>query len=81
MPKAKELSVRLYFASHFATQAKSQVTRETLCLENFKCDFPTLHSYYIYPHYLQNCKEAIQRKILERFYNTHLLERELLILK
>ena len=43
---------------------------------NFKCDSYTLHIYSIYPHYPQNCKEAIQRKTLQRFLqHTHILER------
>ena len=49
---------------------------------DFKCDSYTLHLYYIYPHYPLKCKEAIQKKTLERFLqHTHLLERELLILR
>ena len=45
-----------------------------------KCNSQNAH--YIYPHYLQNCKEAIQKKTLERFLqHTYLLKRELLILK
>ena len=41
----------------------------TKCIDrwDFKCDFYTLHSYYIYAHYPQNCKQAIQKKTLERF--------------
>ena len=30
----------------------------------FKCDFLTLHSYYIYPHYPQKYEEVIQREKL-----------------
>ena len=44
------------------------------CTDNwdFKCDSYTLHLYYIYFHYPQNCKETIQKKILERFLqHTH----------
>ena len=82
MLEDKESSVRLYFASHFTTQAKSWVTRETLYLEGFKCDLSSFLLYYIYPHYPQNYKEAIQKKSLEKFLqHTHLLEKELLILK
>ena len=72
MPKAEELSARLYITSHFTTQAKSQVTHETICLEDFKCDLSSSLPYYIYPHYLQNYKETIQKKTLERFLqHTH----------
>ena len=39
---------------------------------DFKCDSYTIYPYYIYPHYPQDCKETIQKKILERgFYNAH----------
>ena len=47
--------------------ANSRVTREILYLDDFKCDYYTLHPYYIYPHYPQNCKESIQKKTLESF--------------
>ena len=46
----------------------------TRCTDSwdFKCDSYTIYSYYIYPHYPQICKEAIQKKTLERgSYNTH----------
>ena len=46
----------------------------TKCTDSwdFKCDSYTLHLYYIYLHYPQNCKETIQKKILERFLqHTH----------
>lgn len=47
------------------------LTREwpARCTDNwdFKCDSYTLHPYYIYPHYPQNWKEAIQKKTLEMF--------------
>ena len=62
--------------SHFATQAKSQVTCKTHYLDDFKCDFPTLYPYYIYHHYIQKCKEAIQKKTLERFLQHTQLVRE-----
>ena len=60
MLEAEKSSDRLYFSSHLATQAKSQVTHETLCLDDFKCDISSSLPYYIYPHYPQNYKEAIQ---------------------
>ena len=59
MLEVEESNVRLYFASHFVTQAKSRVTYKTLCLEDFKCDISFSFPYYIYPHYPQNCKNAI----------------------
>ena len=50
------------------------MTRKTLCLDDFKCNSYTFHSYYIYPYYPQNWKLAIQKKTLERFLqHTHLL--------
>ena len=57
----------------------SQLTRwPAKCTDNwdFKCDSYTLHPYYIYPHYPQDCKEAIQKKTLERFlqHTYHLRE-------
>ena len=55
------------FASHFATWLTPRVTCETLYLDDFKCDSYTLHSYYIYPHYPQNCKEAIFKNALKMF--------------
>ena len=33
-------------------------SRDTLTT-NYKCDSYSLHLYYIYPHYPQNCKETI----------------------
>ena len=39
-----------------------QVTRKTLCLDDFEYYSYTLHSYYIYPYYLQNFKETIPKK-------------------
>ena len=48
--------------------------------QDFKCDSYTLHPYYIYPNYPQNCKEVVQKKTLERgFYPS--CQRELFILK
>ena len=60
------------FREYFARQAISRGTCETLCLEDFKCDFHTLHPYYIYLHYPQKCR----RQLIENprgFYNTHTL--------
>ena len=58
MLEAEESITRLYFARQDILRG----TRETLCLEDFKCDFLTLHLYYIYPHYLQKLGETIQRE-------------------
>ena len=59
------------FRECLARRANSRDTRETLCLENFKCNFLTLHLYYIYPHYPQKYvrlfREENPRKV---FYNT-----------
>ena len=63
---------KLYFASH-SHLANSWVTCKTLCLNNFKYDSYTIYPYYIYPHYPQNCKEAIQKKAWRGFYNTYLV--------
>ena len=46
---------------HMLEAPKSRITRET------KCDSYTLHPYYIYPYYPQNCKEAIQKKTIKMF--------------
>ena len=67
MLETEKLSAKLYFASHFATWAKLRVTCEILCLEDIKCDISSSVPYYIYPHYSQNCKGAIQSKTLKRF--------------
>ena len=54
--------------------ANLQVTRETLCLDYFKCDSYTLHPYYIYHHYQQKCIEAVQKKTVKKFLqHTHLV--------
>ena len=37
-------------------------THETLCFEDFKCDFLTLHSHYIYPHYPQKYERLFREK-------------------
>ena len=56
------------FRKYFVKQAILQGTRETFCLEDFKCDFLTFYSHYIYPHYLQKyqqeCKVVIYNYIL-----------------
>ena len=39
------------FREYFVRQAISWGTRETLYMEDFKCDFLSILSYYIYPHY------------------------------
>ena len=39
------------FREYFVRQAILRGTRETLYLEDFKCDFLSILSYYIYPHY------------------------------
>ena len=54
--------------------ANSWVTCETLYLEDYKCDLSSSLPYYIYSHYPQNCKGAIQKKTLEKFLqHTHLV--------
>ena len=40
----------LSFSEYFARKVISQGTWETLYLAKIKCDFSTLHSYYIYLH-------------------------------
>ena len=62
MLEVEESSARLHFASHFATQAMLQVTHETLCPDDFKCDSYILHPYYIYPHYPQSVRRLFRRK-------------------
>ena len=42
------------FREYFTRQPISRGTCETFCLKDFKCDFLTLHPYYIYFHYPQN---------------------------
>ena len=52
--------------------ANLRVIRKILCVDDFECDSYTLHLYYIYSHYPENCKEVIQKKPLERFLqHTH----------
>ena len=58
---------QVVFRQSFCDLANLRVTRETLCLDYFKCDSYTLHPYYIYPYYPQNCKEAIQKKTIKMF--------------
>ena len=79
MLEAEESNARLYFVSHFMTQAKPRVTHETLYLEDFKCDLSYSLPYYIYPHYPQYCEEGIQRenpRMVSTTQHTHFLERE-----
>ena len=71
------------FHECLARRANPRDSRETLYLEDFKCDFLTLHPYYIYPYYPQKYERLFKEKNPRYiFYNTHthLLERELLIL-
>ena len=42
------------FCKYFMRKAVLRGTHETLCLEDFKCNFLILHPYYIYFHYPQN---------------------------
>ena len=64
MLEFEQSHARLDFTNHFMTLTKSQVTRETLCLEHFKVCFPYLffifYQNYISSHYPQNCKEFFQ---------------------
>ena len=50
------------FCEYFARQTISQGTHETIYLEDFKCDFLTLHPHYIYPRYPQKYVSAFQRE-------------------
>ena len=77
MLEAEESSAKLYFSSHLATQAKSQVTHETLYLDDFKCGISSSLPYYIYPHYPQNYEKTIKKKNHKEVSTTHppLLER------
>ena len=82
-----EESCQAIFWESLCDLANLWVTRETLCLDDFKCDSYTLHPYYIYHHYQQKCIETIQKKTLKKFLqHTHLvrenyssLKREILI--
>ena len=71
------------FREYFTGKAFPWNTRETFCLEDFKCNLFALHSYYIYLHYPQKLWGGhSERKTLNRFSTTqliHLLKRELLI--
>ena len=49
-------------AISFASVSREGPTRETLCLEDFKCDFFILHPYYIYPHYSQKYERPFREK-------------------
>ena len=47
-------------------------TRETFFLEDFKCNFLTLHLYHIYPHYPQKYAGGhTEKKTLDKFSTTH----------
>ena len=76
MLKAKESSLRLYFASHFTTQAKSRVTRETLCLEDFKYDLSSSLPYYITLITHKIIRKLFKRKAQRDFYNTPTFQRK-----
>ena len=68
------IKCQVVFRESLHDLANSQVTCETLCLDDFKYDSYALHPYYIYHYYPQKCIEAIQKK--KSFYNTPtLLER------
>ena len=58
------------FRECFARRAILLGIHEMLCLEDFKCDFLTLHPYYIYTHYPQKQKRYSERKPLDRFSTT-----------
>ena len=47
------IKCQVVFREYFARKAISRGTHKTLRLEDFKCDFLTLHPYYIYPYYPQ----------------------------
>ena len=65
------------FREYFARKAISRGTHETLYLEDFKCNFFTYHSYYIYSHYPQKWKGGYAEENLRKVSTTHtpLLER------
>ena len=52
------------FCECFARQAILRGTHKTFCLEDFKCDFLTLHPCYIYPHYPQKYERLFREKNL-----------------
>ena len=60
------------FREYFARNAISQGTRETLYLENFKCDFFTFHPYYKYHHYPQKWKGGYVEENPKKVSTTHL---------
>ena len=71
MPEVEE---SVSFTTHLTTWPTYAITRNALTVGIFKYDFYTLHPYYIYSHYLQNCKESIQKKTIKRFLqHTHLV--------
>ena len=64
MQELEQSFAKLYFTSHFATQAKSIVTHETLYLKLFKVFFSHFFTNTISPYYPQNCKETFREKTL-----------------
>ena len=61
-----------HFRECLAGKAFPRDSRETFFLELFKCDFSTLHLYYIYPHYPQMYVRPFREKNPRQvFYNTH----------
>ena len=51
-----------WFCECLAGKAFLWNTRETFCLDDFKCDFLTLHPYYIYSHYPQKYRRLFREK-------------------
>ena len=50
------------FREWLARRANPRDIHKIPCLEDFKCDFLTLHPYYIYPHYQQKYEKPFREK-------------------
>ena len=73
----KSLFARLDFASHFATQAKLWVTRETLYLELFDCSFSYTFTNIVYAFITHEIVRSFSKKLLrEKTLAKHLRVRD-----
>ena len=71
MLEAEESCQAVDFASISRVRPSCEILAKRFTWRIFKCDFLTLHPYYIYPHYPQKYERSFkEKKTLDRFSTT-----------
>ena len=60
--EAEDLSVRLHFANTLQDRPSHEVPTKLSILEDFYCNFLTIHPYYIYLYYPQKLKKGYSER-------------------